>query len=79
MDKPLVTPEEVDAAVTEAIAKATKRGKPPKHPKKTKPGPCEDWRASCIVNDRGQIVTNLANLMMALRADPVFAGAFAFN
>ena len=46
---------------------------------KAKRAPLEGWRASCIVDDRGRIVANLANAMIALRADPSIEGAFAFD
>jgi predicted P-loop ATPase len=48
-------------------------------PAKAKRPVREGWRASCIVDDRGRIVANLANAMIALRADPSIEGAFAFD
>jgi predicted P-loop ATPase len=46
---------------------------------KAKNVPHKGWQASCIVDDRGRIVANLANVMIALRADPSIEGAFAFD
>jgi predicted P-loop ATPase len=52
--------------------------KSPKRPK-AKRVPHEGWQASCILDDRGRIVANLANAMIALRADPSIEGALAFD
>jgi predicted P-loop ATPase len=52
--------------------------KPPKR-KKVERAPREGWRASSIVDDRGRIVANLADAMIALRADPSIEGAVAFD
>jgi predicted P-loop ATPase len=46
---------------------------------KAKRVPHEGWQSSCIVDDRGRIVANLANAMIALRADQSIEGAFAFD
>ena len=37
------------------------------------------WAIDCITDDRGRIVPNLANLMVALRNAPEIADAFAFD
>jgi hypothetical protein len=39
----------------------------------------EGWRAACIVDDKGRIVANLANAMIALRTDPSLESAFTFD
>ena len=84
MDKGLLTQVEIDAAIAERAAKrppkrdrqkAASKGKDkPKRPALELP-----WFADCLKDDRGRVFPNLANLMIALRADPVFAGALAFD
>jgi predicted P-loop ATPase len=49
-----------------------------KRPRKARP-PLEGWRASCILDDKGRIVANLANAMIALRADPAVDDTLAFD
>jgi predicted P-loop ATPase len=39
----------------------------------------ENWLERCIRDDRGRVVANLANVMIALRADQSTEGAFAFD
>jgi hypothetical protein len=43
------------------------------------PPPRKGWRGLCILNDKGQIVPNLANVMTALRADPSLGSVLAFD
>jgi hypothetical protein len=38
-----------------------------------------DWAGRCIKDDMGRIVPNLANVLVALRALPELAGAFAYD
>jgi predicted P-loop ATPase len=45
----------------------------------TPPPPRRGWQALCILNDKGQIVSNLANVMVALRADPSLESVFTFD
>ena len=37
------------------------------------------WLALCLVDDKGRFFGNLANVMIALRADPSVEGVFAFD
>ena len=37
------------------------------------------WFADCMRNDRGEPLPNLANAMLALRADPAVAECFAYD
>jgi hypothetical protein len=37
------------------------------------------WLSKCIKDDRGRVVSNLANLLVGLRAAPELVGAFAFD
>lgn len=41
--------------------------------------PIPSWLDGCERDDRGKIIPNLANLMIALRLDPALADAFAFD
>jgi predicted P-loop ATPase len=38
-----------------------------------------DWLADCLVDDKGRFFGNLANTLIALRADPSVESAFAFD
>jgi predicted P-loop ATPase len=44
-----------------------------------KRAPLEGWRAACIIDDKGRIIANLANAMIALRADPSVDNVLAFD
>jgi predicted P-loop ATPase len=39
----------------------------------------DGWLGRCLVDDRGRVVANLANAMIALRADPSLSGTVAFD
>jgi predicted P-loop ATPase len=39
----------------------------------------EGWLASCLVDEKGRILANLASAMIALRNDPAVESAFAFD
>ena len=52
-----------------------KRSDEPKRPR----GDSPPWLQACMRDDRDRIIPNLANLMIALRADPDLAHAFAFD
>jgi predicted P-loop ATPase len=38
-----------------------------------------DWYARCITGSRGQILSNHANVMLALRQDPAWQGVFGYD
>lgn len=38
-----------------------------------------DWLEMCLRDDRGQPIPNVANVLLALRADPAYSGKFAYN
>ncbi|GAN71096.1 hypothetical protein ASY01nite_22270 [Acetobacter syzygii] len=38
-----------------------------------------DWLDMCLRDDRGQPIPNVANVLLALRADPAYSGLFAYN
>ena len=42
-------------------------------------GKTEGWLALCLVDEKGRVLANLANAMIALRADPSLESAFAFD
>ena len=67
---------EQKAKIERAIADGRRRPKsaPPRIQK-----PIPSWLGSCERDDRGKIIPNLANLMIALRLDPDLADAFAFD
>jgi predicted P-loop ATPase len=52
---------------------------PPAKGKRAKDRAQPGWFARCLVDEKGWIVANLANALIALRADPSFEGAFAFD
>ena len=41
--------------------------------------PCEDWYVQCQTGARGQVLSNHANVMIALRSDPEWQGVFGFD
>ena len=48
--------------------------------KRRKPAaPSAPWLKGCILDDRGRIIANLANVMVALRAAPDLVEAFAYD
>src|ERR1700722_6739598 len=47
--------------------------------KRGKRKPREGWLALCLVDEKGRVLANLANVMIALRADPSLEGVFAFD
>jgi predicted P-loop ATPase len=64
--------EKIERAI--AVGKQHPKSAPSK-PQKTVPS----WLDGCERDDRGKIIPNLANLMIALRLDPALADAFAFD
>jgi len=63
------SPEGIDA-------KPPSRKRRPAHRKPINGAP---WLSGCIKDERGRAVPNLANLLVALRAAPELAGAFAYD
>lgn len=48
--------------------------------KRRKPAaPAASWLKGCILDDRGRIIANLANVMVALRAAPALTDALAYD
>src|SRR5271170_8448871 len=41
--------------------------------------PPPDWLAKAIVDERGRIVANVANVLLALRSAPALCGIFTFD
>jgi Virulence-associated protein E/Toprim domain len=41
--------------------------------------PKADWQSKCLTTADGRTLCNLANALLALREDPVWAGAFAYD
>lgn len=66
-----------------AIAKkAPVFGKKSKAEKKatiTLPKAEPDWLQKCMRDDKGQVIPNVANVLLALRSDPAFSRLFAFD
>jgi hypothetical protein len=42
-------------------------------------GDSPDWVNRCIVDDKGRIIANLANAMVALRSAPEFSGLLRYD
>jgi predicted P-loop ATPase len=61
--------------VVDFVDRAAKRKPKPKPPASELP----DWTERCVRDDDGRIVSNLANALVALRAAPEVADAFAYD
>jgi hypothetical protein len=70
MDERLSSLTEDDLAAFRNSQRAAKR-------KKTNSR--DGWLGRCLADDRGRIIPNLANTMIALRSDPTLSGAIAFD
>jgi predicted P-loop ATPase len=70
MDERLSSLTEDDLAAFRESQRAAKRKKRTSH---------DGWLGRCLADDRGRIIPNLANTMIALRSDPTLSGAVAFD
>ena len=70
MDERLSSLTEDDLAAFRNSQRAAKRKKTTSR---------DGWLGRCLADDRGRIIPNLANTMIALRSDPTLSGAVAFD
>jgi predicted P-loop ATPase len=70
MDERLSSLTEDDLAAFRNSQRAAKRKKPTSR---------DGWLRRCLADDRGRIIPNLANTMIALRSGPTLSGAVAFD
>jgi predicted P-loop ATPase len=74
------TREQLDALL--AQAPEAKPKEPPKHKPRSKPNGHTDeseWLARCMRDEKGRILSNLANVMIALRDDSVLRDMLAYD